>query len=85
MTYREKLQQVLTPEFLKILLDANKKTSTSTIDKESTYLLDFADRLVCWADSDEGIVFWSAVDRLARTQLNDSTEDNIICGIQIFK
>lgn len=85
MTYREKLQQVLTPEFFKILLDANEKTSTSRIDGESTYLLDFADNLVCWADSDEGIVFWSAVDRLARIQLNDSIEDNIICGIQIFK
>lgn len=85
MTYREKLQQVLTPEFFKILLDANEKTSTSRIDDESTYFLNFADKLVCWADSEQGTVFWSAVDRLARTQLNDSTEDNIICGIQIFK
>ena len=89
MTYKEKLKEVLTPEFYNILLEANRR-SVSKVERlgETTIYWDsFADYLVDWSSTLEGADFWHKVHRLCLSGLNGRaySEVNHVYGVQIFK
>lgn len=89
MTYKEKLKEVLTPEFYDILLEANKRSGSkvSRINETTIYWDSFADYLVNWSSTLEGVDFWHTVHRLCSGDLNGWSYSgvNYVNGVQIFK
>jgi hypothetical protein len=93
MTYSEKLEQVLTPEFYSMVVKACAESGLEyklqhTI--ESSGYHSFIDYLLCWHKTSEGSNFWMGVNNFIFDcfQLNSSLYDasnNEVKGIKIFK
>ena len=93
MTYSEKLEQVLTPEFYSMVVKACAESRLEhrlqhTIQSSGYH--NFIDYLLCWHNTSEGSKFWMGVNNFIFIyfQLNSSLYDssnNEIKGIKIFK
>jgi hypothetical protein len=93
MTYSEKLEQVLTPEFYSMVVKACAESRLEhrlqhTI--QSSGCQNFIDYLLCWHNTSEGSNFWMDVNNFIFDcfQLNSSiyhSSNNEIKGIKIFK
>jgi len=93
MTYSEKLEQVLTPEFYSMVVKAcaeSKLEHRLQNRIESSGYHNFIDYLICWSMTSKGSNFWMDINNFVWScfQLNSSLYDssnNEVKGIKIFK